>query len=127
MKPALVMLVELTFALTSPAQQQPVNVNFNLVQVNHYHGQDSVTAGVTTPGRRVVIDLRNPLSVNALRMSSDRAVDVNTSLVKVTSYSSGNDPATIDALNWESSKVLYSPAGEDSFLVTASRKGCPGT
>jgi hypothetical protein len=112
------------FALALASAAQPVSINFNLVQVNHYHGQDSVLAGVSTPGQRVVVDVGNHIAAASFKSEVPRSA--NTPSVSV-QFSSARIQANGQAIPWEMSRIMFSASGSDSFLVTSSRTGCPGT
>ena len=49
----------------APSKPAPSAINFNLVQVNNYAGQEQVTEQISTPGQRVVIDPNNPGAAGA--------------------------------------------------------------
>jgi hypothetical protein len=123
MKSFLILIVTLMWMAIGLADE-PAQVNFNLVQVNQYPGQENLQNNVVTPGKRLVIDMNEPdamfryLSATSsipIRMRVDNA------------YRTLNGGAVGAALGWESSAILYAPAMQDSFLVTSSRTGCPGT
>lgn len=124
MKPLRFTAILLTFAGWSFAQQGST-VNFNLVQVNHYHGQEQAMQGVDMPGQRVIIDVQNPLSVERLleNMTAERL-----DLAPVIVHVSGSAPATAGLpVPWETGMVLRSASAPDSFFVSSSLTGCPGT
>jgi hypothetical protein len=110
-------LALLTWPLFAWSQQSPV-INFNLVQVNHYHGQERAADSVVTPGERVVIDIGSPLASQRF-LSGSAPVMVN--IERMADDSGGV------RIPWESQAVLRTVSGRDSFQVTASRAGCPGT
>lgn len=123
MKYLFVLIVTLAWVAIGLADE-PVQVNFNLVQVNHYPGQENLQDEVVTPGKRLVIDMNESgamlqyLSATSsipIRMRADNA------------YRKQNGAAVGAALGWETSAILYAPSQQDSFLVTSSRTGCPGT
>lgn len=108
------------------AQTGNSSINFNLVQVNHYHGQEQATADIATPGPRIVVDPTDPNAIHMLRALEKPATpsapwDV---LIQMNAGLRATESAEVP---WESSKVLVSPTGQDSFLVTSSKTGCPGT
>ena len=103
---------------------EPVQVNFNLVQVNHYPGQTDVQENVVTPGKRLVIDL-NESSAALSYLSATSSIPLYMRFDNA--YRTSNGAGVGAALAWESSMVLYAPAMQDSFLVSSSRIGCPGT
>jgi hypothetical protein len=103
---------------------EPVQVNFNLVQVNHYPGQTQVQENIVTPGKRLVIDM-NESSAALAYLSASSSIPIY--MRHDNAYRSQNGAGVGAALGWESSMVLYAPAMQDSFLVTSSRTGCPGT
>ncbi|MBU1983545.1 hypothetical protein KJ815_03935 [bacterium] len=106
--------------------QQPTTVNFNLVQVNHYHGQEEVDKALITPGERIVIDLQNPLLRGQfLAAAATGQIDLASVIVDVQSIVSEKNGGI--AVPWESHMVLRSSSGTDSFRVSSSRIGCPGT
>jgi hypothetical protein len=111
-------------ALCALAQQSPT-INFNLVQVNHYHGQEQATGNVATPGERVVIDLGNPQAMQ--RFITESSSEINIAPVTINIERIVPDETGSVSLPWESQAVLHSVSGQDSFLVTSSRAGCPGT
>jgi len=102
---------------------EPVQVNFNLVQVNQYPGQSELTGGLVTPGKRLVIDVSEPSSaLNYIAATSSIPIRMRSD------WEYADNPAVSgSALEWETSRIFYAPARRDSFLVAASRTGCPGT
>ena len=118
--------VVLFIAATVALGQQGTTVNFNLVQVNHYEGQEKVDDSLTTPGKRIVIDLQNPaLREKFLGNVVKGNVDVAPVVVNVeTVHGLPGAPLT---LPWETSAIVRTPSGLDSFRVSSSRTGCPGT
>lgn len=103
-------------------ESTPVQINFNLVQVNKYQAQDAVLEDVVTPGNRVVIDVSNGETMlqylaAAARVPIKYRIETGTS-------GAATDYVTID---WETRQVIHVPSGTDSFLVSSSRIGCPGT
>jgi hypothetical protein len=117
-------LALLTWPLFAWSQQPPV-INFNLVQVNHYHGQESAVDSVITPGERVVIDLGSPLATQRFLAGSSANVGIAPVMVNIESMIA-DDPGGV-SIPWESRAVLRTVSGRDSFLVSSSRSGCPGT
>ena len=117
-------LALLTWPLFAWSQQSPV-INFNLVQVNHYHGQERAADSVITPGERVVIDIGSPLA--SQRFLSGSAPNVDFAPVMVNIERMATDDSGGVRIPWESQAVLKTVSGRDSFLVRASRAGCPGT
>ena len=119
-------LLAILSATWCAAQLPPATVNFNLVQVNHYHGQEKVDSALATPGERIVIDLQNPLLRESF-VAAAVAGKINLApvLVDVVSHhvAAGEDVL----LPWETSAILRAESGADSFLVSSSRTGCPGT
>lgn len=104
--------------------EEPVRVSFNLVQVNHYAGQEQLLSEIVTPGPRVIVDVRNPEAVRRFVDAAQPAVRYSRQTVVV---HESIDPSNLISLPWESSRVVYSASGLDSFLVSSSRSGCPGT
>jgi hypothetical protein len=119
----------LVIAATSTAILAQVNsINFNLVQVNHYNGDQKVQDSVKTPGQRVVIDINNPESYRQMLLGSPSGqLNVAPVVVNVATVTNSADAHGSVALPWESETILRSPSGIDSFKVTSSRAGCPGT
>ena len=118
-----ILLVSLTCALCA---QESNTVNFNLVQVNQYHGQEKVQDSVKTPGQRIVIDLKNPDSFRPfVKESPPGQLKAAPVVVNVAGALSGNPDGT--TLPWETGTVLRAVSGADSFKVSSSRTGCPGT
>ena len=111
-------LALLTWPLSVWAQPAPV-INFNLVQVNHYHGQERAADSLITPGERVVIDIGSPLASQRF-LGGSAPVMVNIERLTADDFGGVSIP-------WESQAVLRTVSGRDSFLVRASRAGCPGT
>lgn len=106
-------------------EANPVQINFNLVQVNKYASQDQVLENVATPGQRVVIDVGNgETMLQYLAATAKVPVRVQTaSYVKETPGSSSQAMV----VDWETYQTFVAPSGADSFRVLASRTGCPGT
>ena len=103
---------------------EPVQVNFNLVQVNQYPGQENLQDEVVTPGKRLVIDM-NQSSAMLQYLSATSSIPIR--MRTDNAYRTQNGGAVGSALGWETSAILYAPARQDSFLVKSSRTGCPGT
>ena len=103
----------------------PAPINFNLVQVNNYNRP--VPADSAAPqGQRVVIDVQNPDAFRTLTpVSYTVPVETKPLVNMAVSFDAGADRGI--QLPWESNMILYTVTGEDSFLVTSSRTGCPGT
>jgi len=125
MKRIMFLLAILSATLCS-AQLPPSTINFNLVQVNHYHGQEKLDSAVATPGERIVIDLQNPLLRESF-VSAAVAGKMNISPMVVDVVSRVGVVGEDVPLPWESSAILRAGAGSDSFRVSSSRTGCPGT
>jgi hypothetical protein len=117
-------IATIAIAACAFAQQTPT-VNFNLVQVNHYHGQEHVTDSIITPGERIVIDLGNPGLTQRFLAGSASEINVAPVVVNVERIAAEESGGVM--LPWESKAVLHSISGRDSFLVTSSLAGCPGT
>ncbi len=127
MKAAFALVICLFWASLLPAQtsNNKSTINFNLVQVNHYKGQEEATSGIESPGPRVVVDPNNPQALHQLRaMETQIPKELITPLMQLDISLRSSSSAEIP---WEKSAVIYSPSGADSFLVTSSRRGCPGT
>ncbi|MBI5058289.1 hypothetical protein HZB60_00750 [candidate division KSB1 bacterium] len=126
MKPGLFAALTLCLTLTAFAQpSKPSAINFNLVQVNNYAGQEQVVHQVATPGQRVIIDPNNPNAAGAFaHFAAPKATTAQ--LAPFYRVSVSGETCSL-ALPWESSAVVVSPSGQDSFLVRTSRTGCPGT
>jgi hypothetical protein len=105
---------------------QPSTVNFNLVQVNHYNGQQAVVDSAKTQVQRITIDVNNPEAYRRM-VSEASAGRINIAPVAISVESSGGGSMDALTLPWESQTVLRSTSGADSFKVTSSRAGCPGT
>lgn len=84
---------------------------------------DPAAAKSKTSSKRVVIDVQNP---NAARMlhNASRPNTVSSVTNAAGAYDAGDRGLQ---LPWDSNIVLHSSSGEDSFLVSSSRSGCPGT
>ncbi|RQV98352.1 hypothetical protein EH220_03460 [bacterium] len=123
MKSLFILIVALACAAIGFADE-PVQVNFNLVQVNHYPGQENLQDEVVTPGKRLVIDL-NESSAMLQYLSATSAIPIR--MRTDNAFRKHDGGAVGAALGWETSAVLYAPSKQDSFLVTSSRIGCPGT
>jgi len=106
------------------AQTAPT-VNFNLVQVNHYYGQEQAVDSVITPGERVVIDIGSPLATQRFLTGSSPNIGVAPVVVSIERRTADDSGGVM--IPWESRTVLRTVSGRDSFLVTSSRTGCPGT
>jgi hypothetical protein len=104
---------------------EPAPISFNLVQVNNYNHNAQAAPDTSAPkGQRVVIDVQNPNALHSMTPAPNAP---------------GNKPSTVNMaaslnpadrgvqLPWESNRILYTASGQDSFLVTSSRTGCPGT
>jgi hypothetical protein len=121
------MLVVILSTVAFADENPPVQINFNLVQVNKYPSQDEVLSDVQTPGQRVVIDVGNS-DVMLQYLAATAKVPVKTRpLVQVSYTSSAGSSTGASIIDWESHQVFVAPSGADSFKVTASRTGCPGT
>ncbi|MBK6909447.1 MAG: hypothetical protein IPK53_05035 [bacterium] len=116
-------LLLLLSAVTFAEEQPPVQINFNLVQVNKYPAQEEVLADVVAPGQRIVIDVGNSETMLQYLAATAR-VPVKVRSVAYSISGSTTDAITID---WDTHRVFYAPSGTDSFLVSSSRTGCPGT
>ncbi|MDD5088601.1 MAG: hypothetical protein PHI18_07380 [bacterium] len=122
----MVFLLAILSATVCAAQLPPSTINFNLVQVNHYHGQEKVDSAVATPGERIVIDLQNPLLREGF-VAAAAAGQFNLAPVVVDVVSRSITEGSELPLPWETSAILRAESGADSFRVTSSRVGCPGT
>ncbi|MCC6475426.1 hypothetical protein IT157_00105 [bacterium] len=117
------LLILMTAATCFAQSEPPVNINFNLVQVNTYPSQEQMLAGLTTPGKRVVIDVgTGPAMLQYLAYSAQIPIKVRSA-----SASGITGETDIFSIAWETNRVFVAPSGIDSFLVTSSRTGCPGT
>ncbi len=116
------------FAVAIAGENPPVQVNFNLVQVNKYQGQEEVLENIQTPGQRVVIDVGNQETMLHY-LAATAKVPVRTRPVAVSSRSTTSAGFATDAsiIDWDSYRIFVAPSGVDSFRVSASRTGCPGT
>jgi hypothetical protein len=82
-------------------------------------------AGTSSP-QRVVVDPKNPGAASVFH-------PVNNPSPQNGPRAHGGASVSFDAedrglqIPWESNLILHAPSGQDSFLVTSSRKGCPGT
>jgi hypothetical protein len=106
--------------------QQPSTVNFNLVQVNRYDGQQAVQDSVNRPVQRITIDVNNPEMYRQLVKESPSG-KLNVAPVVVTMETVVGAKADGIPLPWNTQKVLRSATGLDSFRVSSSQAGCPGT
>ncbi len=103
----------------------PAPISFNLVQVNNYH-RPAAADTVVLQGQRVVIDVQNPGAFRSLTpVSYSTPVEKRVVVNVAVSLDGGADRGI--QLPWESNMILYTATHEDSFLVTSSRTGCPGT
>jgi len=123
MKSFIVLILAVTCVMIGFAKE-PVHVNFNLVQVNHYPGQEELQDEVVTPGKRLVIDMNEPNSMFKY-LTATSSIPIRMRIDNA--YRSLEGGAVGAALGWGTSAILYAPARQDSFLVTSSRTGCPGT
>ncbi len=106
------------------ADEPPAPINFNLVQVNNYN-RPAPLDSIPAP-QRVVIDVQNPNAAHSLVPVAYSTADPLPR--QVVNVAMSLDPVDRGiALPWESSIMLKTPSGSDSFLVTSSRTGCPGT
>lgn len=101
----------------------PVQINFNLVQVNKYAGQEDVLGSIQTPGQRIVIDVGNGETMLQYLAAAAKVP------VKVRQFTTSGPGSSTDAhvVEWETFRVFTAPSGTDSFKVMSSRTGCPGT
>lgn len=121
MFPLLLVLIACTVALAQ--DNVPVQINFNLVQVNKYAGQEETLESITTPGKRVVIDLGGrETMLHYLAATSKVPYRVRTA-----TYSGSSGASDSKVIDWDTRHVFVAPSGADSFLVSSSRTGCPGT
>jgi hypothetical protein len=74
----------------------------------------------TSHPKRVVIDVQDPNAVRMLR------TEITPSSARSAEVPPPNKDRGIQ-IPWESSAVLHSQTGPDSFRVSSSRSGCPGT
>jgi hypothetical protein len=115
----------LMLGLASAWAQQSPTINFNLVQVNHYYGQEKAADSVITPGERIVIDLGNPQATQRFLSAAPGSINLAPVVVNLERGMADDSGGVI--VPWESQTVLRTVSGGDSFLVTSSRAGCPGT
>lgn len=119
-------LILLTFLCTAAfaADNTPVQINFNLVQVNKYDAQEAVLEDIQTPGQRVVIDVGQGETMLQYLAAVSK---VPIRIAHTATYSGPGSSTTAAVIDWESHRVFCAPSGTDSFKVMASRTGCPGT
>lgn len=120
MFPLILVAIMVSIAL---AQETPVQINFNLVQVNKYPGQEEVLENVSTPGQRIVIDV-NSGETMLQYLAATSKVPIK---VRQVSYSGPGGTTESAVIDWETTRIFTAPSGADSFKVLASRTGCPGT
>jgi hypothetical protein len=99
-------------------------VNFNLVQVNNYYNRAAVTAA-DSGSQRVVIDLNDPTArakFTGVGVPMIQVAPVTVRVERSTTALSGGV-----AVPWETQAIIHAETGIDSFRVSASRSGCPGT
>ena len=125
MKSAMMALTLILTLGSAAFADEPAPINFNLVQVNNYNRPAALdTASV--PNQRVVIDVQNPDAFRALTPVSYSPEEPKPT--KVVNMAVSLDPVDRGIfLPWESQIILHTTSGSDSFLVTSSRTGCPGT
>lgn len=104
-------------------ENPPMQINFNLVQVNKYDAQEAVLENVQTPGQRIVIDVGNGETMLQY-LAAAAKVPVK---VRQVTHSGPGSSTEFCIVDWETHQVIYAPSGADSFKVSASRTGCPGT
>lgn len=115
----LTLLCTAAFADDNP----PVQINFNLVQVNKYPDQENVLANVQAPGQRIVIDIANGETM----LQYLAAVAKVPYKVKQFSYTGPGGETGFCVVDWDTHQIICAPSGADSFRVSSSRIGCPGT
>ncbi|MCB9368845.1 MAG: hypothetical protein H6507_07055 [Calditrichaeota bacterium] len=122
------MLVVILSAAVFAEENPPVQINFNLVQVNKYPSQDEVLAGVQSPGQRVVIDVGNSETMLQY-LAATAKVPIKTRPMIVQTHTASTPGSSTGAMvvDWETHQVFVAPSGTDSFRVSSSRTGCPGT
>jgi hypothetical protein len=123
-------LISLFLAAALLIAQQPTQINFNLVQVNQYQGQQEATKNIVTPGQRVVIDVNNPQAANYLQSAVNATPVITEQMIQglfcvPTAFKLERGVSV--PIAWDCSAVIIAPSGQDSFLVRASKTGCPGT
>jgi hypothetical protein len=119
-----VILSSVAFADENP----PVQINFNLVQVNKYPSQDEVLSDVQTPGQRVVIDVGNSdVMLQYLAATAKVPIKTRVPRVEMRTVSAPGTATGARVVDWETHQIFVAPSGADSFRVSASRTGCPGT
>ena len=108
------LLILMTAATCFAQSEPPVNINFKLVQVNTDPSQEQMLAGLTTPGKRVVIDVgTGPAMLQYLAYSAQIPIKVRSA-----SASGITGETDIFSIAWETNRVFVAPSGIDSFLVT---------
>jgi hypothetical protein len=117
-------LTLLAWPLLARSDPPPV-INFNLVQVNHYHGQEKTADSILTPGAHVVIDVGGSLATQKFVAGSAPVADLAPVTVNIERIAVDDSGGV--TIPWETQTVLRTASGGDSFLVSASRTGCPGT
>jgi hypothetical protein len=125
MKSAVGLLTLLSLALFAMAETPPV-VNFNLVQVNRYDKSDAAPQSdsvVAPKGSRLVIDMQNSGSV----VKFFGKVSINNDHPKKAEDVAPHDLSGAQPIPWDSTMMVRSLSGQDSFLVRSSQTGCPGT
>lgn len=118
-------LILLTLLCTAAFADEntPVQINFNLVQVNKYDAQEAVLEDIQTPGQRIVIDVGNGETMLQY-LAATAKVPIK---VRQVSYSGPGGSTESVLVDWETFRVFTAPSGTDSFKVMSSRTGCPGT
>lgn len=117
------LLIVLISSLALAEDTPPVQINFNLVQVNKYPGQDEALANVATPGQRIVIDVSSGETMLQYLAAASK-VPIKVRQAVFSGPGGATDMITVD---WETHRVFTAPSGADSFKVSSSRVGCPGT
>jgi hypothetical protein len=123
MKSAAAILTLFVVATIAFAETPPV-VNFNLVQVNHYDKPvDHPDTASAPAGARLIIDLQNSKSVVKYFGKVSAATPAKAAVEDV----SDRDLSNTRVIPWETTQLVRSAAGQDSFLIRSSMTGCPGT
>lgn len=104
----------------------PPAINFNLVQVNHYYTAPQDTGKTPAPAQRVVVDVGAPQMLQQFRQQALNS-KINVAPITVEIQSNVTEKNGGHVLPWESHTILKSASGTDSFFVSSSRTGCPGT
>jgi hypothetical protein len=104
--------------------EPPPPVNFNLVQVNNYYNHPAA-APADSNAQRVVIDLSDPAARAKFTGAGVPVMQAAPVMVRVERNATALSGGVL--VPWETHTILHAEMGNDSFRVSSSRSGCPGT